>query len=462
MAAGRSHLNRKAPLKVSVDIEREVAASLEAELMANPGYADLQNLSGLYHMDRGNLPAATRAFEAARKINPRYLAAGLNLGHMALLEGRVARAEQIFRAAALEHPESPMPYWGLAVVRTRKAEFEEAAAALETSMTKGEPRSYAQSFLAVVRFLAGDMGKAVGHLAAVREVSPRLAEIRGDEELFRGADLDASEMRRFTDQFPFNPERARVLAYKARIYAQNGLYDEASRMNRMAFLTDMKEDLFLLASGRMAALEGDEETALRLLREAVSISPKSVEALMALAFEEMANGDVDAAIQALETALAIRPGYADVHYNLGLLYAAQGRHAEAIARFRGSLEINPRYAVAQVNLAFTCFQIGDFAASVIEYQRALARGILSADIYTHLGAAEIRLGRWEDAIENLRKAVEMTPDAPLPHYYLGQAYHETGMRAKAREAWKRFLRSSEHSELADEVREALAREKDAA
>lgn len=138
----------------------------------------------------------------------------------------------------------------------------------------------------------------------------------------------------------------------------------------------------------------------------------------------------------LQADLARHPGWADLHHLSALLQLVQGQLATAESALQRSLEINPRYAAARSTLAYLHLRRQ-------RYDQA-------AEIYTALGAddpsgtsGEYGLalvaagrGRFDEAIERLNRAVELTgPRVPWLHR-LGVMERRLGRHAECLARWR--------------------------
>ena len=56
-----------------------------------------------------------------------------------------------------------------------------------------------------------------------------------------------------------------------------------------------------------------------------------------------------------------------------------------------------------------------------------------------LGWAYYRLGRTDDALKALERAIALVPDDPVIHEHAGEIYLRKGQAAEAKEAWIRAL-----------------------
>ena len=63
----------------------------------------------------------------------------------------------------------------------------------------------------------------------------------------------------------------------------------------------------------------------------------------------------------------------------------------------------------------------------------------SGPLYHSLGLAQVRLGRREEAMESLRKAMELEPDEPRFTYVYAVALHSTGSTRQAKQLLRAAL-----------------------
>ncbi|MCW5956994.1 MAG: protein kinase [Pyrinomonadaceae bacterium] len=156
------------------------------------------------------------------------------------------------------------------------------------------------------------------------------------------------------------------------------------------------------------------------------------------------------AFEAAQKALELDPTLAEAHALMGLYYSNTQRFGEAEASYRMSIDLNPNYPLAHEWLSSVLIGTGRFAEGIKELTLAeelnpmsLRPKVLSAwTIYqtrdfenaakkgyellqlnpefmqSHLQLSNILLemGKYEEALEHAKKAVEMEPHSPLPFY----------------------------------------------
>jgi serine/threonine-protein kinase len=103
----------------------------------------------------------------------------------------------------------------------------------------------------------------------------------------------------------------------------------------------------------------------------------------------------------------------------------------AEADFKKALELNPRYPTAHQWYASFFVQLGDFAAARQEIEQAQQLDPLSPIISSNAGFYSYLQRRYDDAIEQYKKTLEIDPQFWVAHHYLALAYAKKGMHRQA-------------------------------
>jgi len=146
--------------------------------------------------------------------------------------------------------------------------------------------------------------------------------------------------------------------------------------------------------------------------------------LLQEAYRAQMEGDFDHAVELYRKSLTAHPT-AEAHTFLGWTYHFQGKIDEAIEECKRAIEVDP-----------------DFG-----------------NPYNDIGAYLISLGRHDEAIPWLERAVEARRYEPrhFPHFNLGRVYVAKGMLSRAREEFQHALRIEPEYQLASRALENLRR-----
>ena len=146
--------------------------------------------------------------------------------------------------------------------------------------------------------------------------------------------------------------------------------------------------------------------------------------LLQKAYRAQMDGDYDQAVSLYKNSLEIFPT-AEAHTFLGWTYHFQGKIEEAIAECKRAIEVDPEFG----------------------------------NPYNDIGSYLIQLGRYDEAIPWLERAIAAPRYEPrhFPHFNLGRAYIAKGMLSRARECFSESLRIEPNYTLARQALENLRR-----
>jgi tetratricopeptide (TPR) repeat protein/ADP-heptose:LPS heptosyltransferase len=99
-----------------------------------------------------------------------------------------------------------------------------------------------------------------------------------------------------------------------------------------------------------------------------------------------------------------------------------GRLAEAELLYRQLLAQNPNHADALNQLGYLLYQTGRYEPALENLQRAVELNPLAAEFHNNLGLALVALKRGEEAVAAYEKAIDLQRDLPEIHYNLANAY----------------------------------------
>ena len=168
--------------------------------------------------------------------------------------------------------------------------------------------------------------------------------------------------------------------------------------------------LYLAAAGRMAALDGDLDGAIRHYEAALRESPEFRSVAVGLAELYARFGRIDEALTALDRALAFAPGDAGLLIARATSCFLAGRLPEAEAAFRGALESEPTQPVARAGLATALFALNRAPESQQVIREGLELAPESLEMKLMMKGVLMELGRTREAAEVLRDACALAPE----------------------------------------------------
>ncbi|MEB3213698.1 MAG: tetratricopeptide repeat protein, partial [Leptolyngbyaceae bacterium] len=167
--------------------------------------------------------------------------------------------------------------------------------------------------------------------------------------------------------------------------------------------------------------QGDYETAIFWLEQAIAMNPTS-----AVAYNNLGNilrhqGAFSQAERAYEQALEYAPENLDTRLNLGLVRQVQGDVKGAIAHYQHIITTDPTFVDAYNEMGNLLQSCKAFEEAVRCYEAALQHTPNSATLLNNLGAAFQELGRHEEAIATYHRVLQHKPTYADAYYNLGNA-----------------------------------------
>lgn len=177
------------------------------------------------------------------------------------------------------------------------------------------------------------------------------------------------------------------------------------------------------------------------LRQALAIDPNDAQAWAALSFALVTAADmgaspvgegIDEALNAAQRALNLAPELVDGHvamsnYQSLCVWDWQGAMRSVLC----ALRLAPNDAAALMQAAAICFVLGRMEEALGYAERATVHDPLNALCFRTLNRCLTGLERWTDAETAIRRALELSPAAPVLHATLAQNLHNQARHDEA-------------------------------
>ena len=171
---------------------------------------------------------------------------------------------------------------------------------------------------------------------------------------------------------------------------------------------------------------------------AITLDPELDAAHCTMAYCKMVHEfDWAAAEAGFKRAIELSPSYADAYDLYGRLCAALERHDEAIELTQRAQELDP--LSHRVDVATSFLRAGRYPEAVDSARRAVELDQGDSRAHATLGWALLLVGRNEQGLAELTRAAELTPDGTGWLAQLGQAYCYAGQPERGREVLDRLL-----------------------
>lgn len=182
----------------------------------------------------------------------------------------------------------------------------------------------------------------------------------------------------------------------------------------------------LAAEAQEALKAGGYERALSLLDEAQARNPEPAprltrlraEALMSRAAARVED-DPAAALEDLKAAIALDPDWAQAHFQAGRLLTKLERWDEALAAYRRALYLDPRLDGAWFNAGYILLRENQCQAAMADFKKVVELDSPhAADAHVNLAVCWNKLGRKDQAVEELKLALLKNPNHQMAQDYL--------------------------------------------
>ncbi|MBX9777465.1 MAG: winged helix-turn-helix domain-containing protein [Xanthobacteraceae bacterium] len=197
------------------------------------------------------------------------------------------------------------------------------------------------------------------------------------------------------------------------------------------------------------------ETALALFREALARDPSAMSAMAGVAWSSgisLLNGwsaspaeDTRIAKAAIAELLAVDPHHVVAHHSRGFLLRLQQRTSAAHDTFQTVVSINPNFAPGHAQLGLTAIELGRPDEAIPSIERAIRLSPRDPNLehwFGFIGMAEFHRGNLTAAVSRMARAINGETSTPtaLQHAYYVSALALAGRAAEAEAALTEFLR----------------------
>lgn len=400
-----------------------------------PGNARVLGYLAAAYFQEGRLKQAESAFRRVLSLDARNQAAHYNLGLLLLQNGSVSEAERHFRfvhdADASDLP-SRVGVLECRLVRKDGRGIKESSAELDALLS---PRDPERLRVAAVLDRYGAWPFAITILEHVPADVPHARNARYDLALalFRTGQLDraAGVLR----SIPENAEANNLLGRVEE--ARGNLQAAGTAFQRAATLEPRNED-YRLDQASFQLQHEDPQAALEGFAAAAAEFPVSWRIRLGFGAAQYLAGKPEQAAETLLTAASLQPRAQLTYSLLGSLYdmasSAQDRIAAALAAYlKAKPDDGAAYCAYGKILAarIKTGGSGGYGPAREVLRKAIALAPDLADAYVQLAAIALEEGRTEESRNLLRRAMEMDPRAPEPHYRLANLYQRLGLRSEA-------------------------------
>jgi tetratricopeptide (TPR) repeat protein len=246
---------------------------------------------------------------------------------------------------------------------------------------------------------------------------------------------DAPEAEKaFNEAVQTNPRNAQALYHLGMLQADvPERQAQALHCLREATLLEPGNAAYAFALGRLLLQEDQAAEALAALQRIHPAGREAAERDLLLGIAQTSTGAAAQAIPTLERAIAADPSLALSYNILGFCYFNQGDFAKAAKAYRQASDLRPEIGLFAHDAAIALDRSNDTANALVYAQRAVSLPNADGDDHYLIGKLLAKQNHKEEAIPELKVAVQLSPDLDAAYYALARAYMQTGDMAQATE-----------------------------
>lgn len=232
-----------------------------------------------------------------------------------------------------------------------------------------------------------------------------------------------------------------TLEWLMRLFQQEGQYDEALKLVEPLLMQAPQSPALNYWAGELSHQTGRTAVAVRILANAVKLDPARWQGQARLAEIYAAQHRFEEADVAYQAALRLQPD--DFDLIMGSVEAAKRLYQfdRALELLEKATQLKPGDLQVQIEFAQLCFQMGAMARAVPGLELGLRASPEDPQLLANLARAYYGTGQYDKAAPMLAKALQTTPDGELA-YLCARSLAELKQRPQALEALKKAVELS--------------------
>jgi len=444
---------------------------------------------GQVSMYQGDLPKAVSIFDAALKLDPKFIPARYYKSQALAAQGEVAAAKNELNTIIKQDPKNSLAYVKLAQIAIQEGNANDVASLLGKA-SAASPKDVTPKIVLAAYYLSRKQyPQADGAVTAALKVSPDNDEaiaLQGQIQFARGSkDQAAATFRRLVTRLPqssgaqlllgntlaANKDQDGAVSAFSRaieldptsIQARNTLIDYSIKIGDKDRALATARDFAANYAGPSAdMLSVDTLMKLKRVDEAKALLAKSYAdkptTATVLAYERISGltGDTGKARSLLSDWLRKNPGDIEVMREYGSLLLTGGDKAGALKQFEAVLKARP-YDVIALNNVGWLIQKSDPKRAMALVSQAAKIQPQSAAILDTLGWLKWQNNAKSDALALLQRAHNLAGSDPDIGYHLVVALDGSGKRDEAKALLNQILKSGAKFEDMAEAKQLAAK-----
>ena len=420
------YLNRGV-LYTSMKRDAEAEADFKKAISLDPknleGYA---NLSRFYQYKQ-DLPQAEQVLRESIKNNPDAPANYLRLAGLLLQQSRPQDAETVIQNLRNQLPKNTDVAGAIAefylAARNPDAAIKEYLRGLSIDPKNNRLQiALAEAYLMSGRIeeatkLDDQILKGKPHDVPGRMIQGRLQALKGDlpaaVTTFRGVVRD-------------NPENPQARYLLGQVLMKTGDLTGAKTEFEEAIKRSPENPMYLEAQAEAYRDAKDFATAKEFANRLLKLNEKNPQAHFLMASIDLGAKDYQAALNELTLVQQAAPNDPSVHLNMAFAYGGLRKIPEAEREFQTALKLNPQYDLAIGEYVQMLYQLNQGPKALEIANQYVTANPNRAQAHSIYAAVLANSRRFDEAIPEFQKSIQLEPKALLPYMQLAHVYEIQG------------------------------------
>jgi superkiller protein 3 len=418
---------------------------------------------GTIRLQQGRTEESAKFLVQALALNPKLVGARTTLGNAYAFEGKPGLAAKCFREVLKLDPGNFDARFDLFKLEASQGNFQQSLDLAVPMMSQLVESDEAMVALASDYGALGkkqELKDLAAHWQKLADPSDEAALDFGSTLLVYGMKDGAAEVFEQEETRAATHPRSSVALRLGNAFLALGLLDRAEKSSQLALSTapdciacyqslaqiaerqdNSEKALAYLVAAKKRAPQNPEvlfefgkvclernlvDDALPALSKALELQPENDSYVYVLGSANVARGQLPDALSLFQRLLQKHPHDAILTYAIGAVYYLQGKYTEAETALKQSLAVQPNQVAASYYLGLTYDAIGDDDRAIPVFKDLLKSNPQHSPSYVKLGGILLRAHQYDEAQQNLERAVSLDPDSVEAHYQLGLLLRRLG------------------------------------
>ena len=361
-------------------------------------------------------------------------------GKLLVAQHHGKEAEAAFERAVQLDPNSGDAHAAYGAFRLYRRESEKAQKQLEAALVldPGNARAFAdlaRAYLGTNRLLEAD--KRIQEAVARDANDPQVLFVQGRVAEAIGKQEDA--YKAYEKALQKKPDLAEALIAQGSIWFSRGDKQKARERLEAVLKTPSRTAREEEAAGDLALDLGDGKTGKECYQRALHLDPEDAQAHSGLGRALAALGDLPGARAELESALRQVDTDAVLHYEYGSLLRRIGDGQGALSALQRAVQLDSKDHRFRARLGTLLVERKEYEKAEVELRQARLGNDRYGETWFNLARALAGQGKLGEAIDTMRRAVEIEPDNAEYLYWQGLIYEQGQQIQDAVESFEKSI-----------------------